>query len=70
MVEDKIDQLLTDMATVKTKLDVHTADLEGLKKQIEPILFHVNGVRWVFKIGAGIIGVISCLAAVLLLFKK
>lgn len=68
-IDDKLDQLLADSAVTKTQVSQHTKELEDLKSKLEPIFDHVNGVKFVVKLGAGIVGIVSCLAGLLLLLK-
>lgn len=69
MPEDKLDQILTDLTVVKTKLDFQTEAFSELKKDLKPVFDHVTGVKWAAKVGAGVVGVISCVAAVLALLR-
>jgi len=68
-LDDKLDKLLEDSAVVRTQIQAHTKELDDLKSQLKPVLEHVNGVKFVVKLGAGILGVLSCLAGILLLLK-
>ena len=68
-VDDKLSKLLEDVASVKVLTAQHSESLHDLEEKLEPIFEHVTSVKFLIKLGAGLIGVISCLAAVLLLIK-
>lgn len=68
-ISSKLDKLLEDVAVVRTKSEQHTSELNEIKEQLKPVLYHVNGMRWAIKLAGGIIGVIACAAAVLALKK-
>lgn len=69
MIEEKLDQLLQDVAIVKTKLDLHAEELHTLQERLDPVFYHVNGVRWAMKLGASLMGVLACVATVAALFR-
>jgi hypothetical protein len=68
-IDNKLDQLLTDVATIKTITAAHTCELAEVKSKLEPVLFHVNGLKWLVKLGGICLTVLSCLAGILLLLK-
>jgi len=69
-VDDKLSKLIEDVSAIKVLTAQHSESLRDLDEKLQPIFDHVTGVKTVVKIGAGVIGIISCLAAVLLLFKS
>lgn len=72
-ISEKLDKLLEDVAVVRTVSAQHTADLLDLKDKLEPVFTHVTGMKTLAKVAGtvlgAVIGVISCVAAVLLLFR-
>lgn len=68
-IDSKLDKLLTDVSSIKVTSDYHTVELQDLKEQIKPILFHVNGVKWVLTIGGSLLGVSAAVATILALWK-
>lgn len=72
-LESKIDKILEDVATIKVVSSVHTSELKELKDRLEPVFTHVTGMKTLARVSGAIVGVllgvISCVAAVLLLFK-
>lgn len=68
-IDAKLDKLMEDVATIKVISSNHTEELKDLKDKLDPVFFHVNGVKWVVKIASGVIGLIACVAGILLLFK-
>lgn len=76
MDDEKLDRLLQDTASLKTSQTVLANEIIKLNDKIEPILYHVNGLRWFgkacLKVGGlivGIAGVVSCVVGVLTLLK-
>lgn len=68
--DDKLDKLMEDVAVIKTTMSVHNTELSDINKKLEPVIFHINGVRWAVKVGASIVGLLACVATVLALFKS
>lgn len=68
-LSEKIDKLLVDVAEIKLVSSTHTSELQDLKEKLDPVFFHVNGMKWVIKIASGVIGLIACVAGILMLFK-
>lgn len=66
-IDAKLDKILEDVASIKVVSSNHTTELQDLREKLEPVLFHVNGVKWAIKILSGVMGVILCAATVLAL---
>jgi hypothetical protein len=68
-LQDKIDKLLEDVSTVKLLTSQHTESLQDLEAKLQPIFDHVTTVRTILKVSSGIVGILACVATILLLFK-
>ena len=55
-LESKIDQLLQDVAVVKTITTQHSTELLELKQKLEPVVVHVAGLKWTMKLIGSLIG--------------
>lgn len=68
-MDSKLDRLLSDVAVIKAKVDLQSESMAELKAKLDPVFYHVNGVRWAFKIAVGVAGVVSCIAAAVSVLK-
>lgn len=68
-VDDKLDRLLEEVASIKVVSIHHTQELTELKDKLEPVFNHVIGMRFMFTCIAGLVGVGTLVATVLTLFK-
>lgn len=68
-VDDKLDQLLTDVATIKATNSYHTAELTELKEKLDPVFDHVIGMRFLFKCVAGLVAIGTLAATIAGMFK-
>lgn len=68
-IDNKLDQLLSDTAALKAVSAQHTDELKELKTKLEPVFFHVTGIKWAVKLGGIAIGILTCAAGVLALLK-
>lgn len=73
-VDSKLDQIIEELAVLKTISSQHTVDLVNLQDKLEPVFTHVTSVRAVVRVGGAVVGTVvgllTCLAGILLLFKN
>lgn len=69
-IDSKLDKLLEDSAKMKSSLMYHGEDLKELKEKLEPVFEHVNGMKFLAKLFASILGVGTLLLGILSLILK
>ena len=68
-IESKIDQLLQDVAVVKTISTQHSLELAELKEKLEPVVIHVAGLKWTMKLVATLIGLAATVIGAVAMMK-
>lgn len=69
-IDSKLDELLSEVAKIKTEVAFQTEDIKELKTKLEPVFEHVNGMKFLAKCLAGALGVGTLVLGILSLVMK